>query len=698
MAPMDDKGKDHLLSRDEKFLRKLKEIVESNLENEQFGVENLAEAMAMSRIQLYRKIHRLIGKNVSQYIREVRLERAMKLLQQDVASVAEIAYQVGFRSPTYFNKCFHDFYGYPPGEIIKKHLAEQRSVEEIENQKIRRKEKRIMANLYFLYPFYVLLFVVLIISVSFYFIKLMRIATSPASAKEKTIAVLPFRNESPEPDNDFLCNAMHDDIQTHLQKISDLSVRSGQSVEQYRKTVKDIPTIAKELNVAYIIDSSVSHFRDSVHLRVKLIDAKKDVQIWAESFTLPYNLEVIKVQTFITKRIVNSLGAILSPDEMKRIIPKYTNNIKSYNYSIKGEQEMDNFIRYWDRKHRESALSLFNQALKIDPENIRALVGKGNVYLYIGEPDSVIHYCDKAILIDPEFSGSYNVKASYYNYIKKYDLAIKDYLKTIELAPNDAMAHNKLGQIYFDKNKDVIKGLTYLKKSLELNVDSQPDVFYWLGMCYMRIGDYEMAKDNYLKMIELGLDGLGIEQYSWCLTLQRKHKEAFIFLDTICHLQDQERLYYREYWYHSLMEKDFIRAEKYYQEFKEKGYELHAKWKVALADMYIQMGRDKDAHLILEKSRTFYENHLKNFGENWYNTFNLSQIYAMMGENEKGLMYLSRAVDIGILWGWQDILEINTVYRNLWDEPQFKALVLRAKEERSALRAQVRAMEEEGRL
>ena len=114
-----DKEFNHL-SRDEKFLRNLKEIVQSNLTNEQFGVQGLAKAIGMSRIQVYRKLQKLTGKNVSQYIREIRLEKAMELLKAGASNVAEIAYQVGFGSPAYFNKCFHDFYGYPPGEIFKK--------------------------------------------------------------------------------------------------------------------------------------------------------------------------------------------------------------------------------------------------------------------------------------------------------------------------------------------------------------------------------------------------------------------------------------------------------------------------------------------------------------------------------------------------------------------------------------------------
>jgi len=63
-------------------------------------------------MQVYRKVRKSTGKNVSQYIREERLNFALDLLIQDVGAVSEIAYRTGFNSPSYFNKCFRDFYGY----------------------------------------------------------------------------------------------------------------------------------------------------------------------------------------------------------------------------------------------------------------------------------------------------------------------------------------------------------------------------------------------------------------------------------------------------------------------------------------------------------------------------------------------------------------------------------------------------------
>lgn len=107
-------------SKNESFLKRLTVLVEKNLEKEQFGVEDLASAMNMNRTQLYRRIKSLTGKTASQYIREIRLLEAMELHKNDVATASEIAYKVGFRSPTYFNKCFHDYFGYPPGDVKKK--------------------------------------------------------------------------------------------------------------------------------------------------------------------------------------------------------------------------------------------------------------------------------------------------------------------------------------------------------------------------------------------------------------------------------------------------------------------------------------------------------------------------------------------------------------------------------------------------
>jgi len=104
------------LSMNHSFLQSLKDIVLSNLENEQFGTEDLAREMGLSRSQIHRKLQKINGKSITQFIMEIRLDIALDLLKREVGTASEIAYKVGFSSPAYFTKCFHEHFGYTPSE------------------------------------------------------------------------------------------------------------------------------------------------------------------------------------------------------------------------------------------------------------------------------------------------------------------------------------------------------------------------------------------------------------------------------------------------------------------------------------------------------------------------------------------------------------------------------------------------------
>ena len=105
-------------SVDELFLERLMAVVEANFANEDFSVEQLGKEMGMSRSQLHRKLHALTNESCSQFIRSFRLQRAMNLLKSQHASISEIAYMVGFGSPSYFNRCFLKHYGQPPSAFV----------------------------------------------------------------------------------------------------------------------------------------------------------------------------------------------------------------------------------------------------------------------------------------------------------------------------------------------------------------------------------------------------------------------------------------------------------------------------------------------------------------------------------------------------------------------------------------------------
>ena len=107
----------HVDSVDEKFLRRMMDLMEVQIGDEKFGVEMLGSEIGMSRSQLHRKLKALIGQGPNQFMRSFRLNRAHNLLKANSATAAEIAYAVGFSSPSYFTKCFHEQFGYTPTEI-----------------------------------------------------------------------------------------------------------------------------------------------------------------------------------------------------------------------------------------------------------------------------------------------------------------------------------------------------------------------------------------------------------------------------------------------------------------------------------------------------------------------------------------------------------------------------------------------------
>ena len=104
-------------NRDKQFMKQLHDIIQQNLGNSEFGVEDIGKEIGLSRVQLYRKVKAMTGSSVVDLIRKSRLAKAHRLLESRSMSVSEVAYEVGFSSPSYFTKCFKDEYDMLPGDI-----------------------------------------------------------------------------------------------------------------------------------------------------------------------------------------------------------------------------------------------------------------------------------------------------------------------------------------------------------------------------------------------------------------------------------------------------------------------------------------------------------------------------------------------------------------------------------------------------
>ena len=107
----------YLEDRDKQFLKQLQAIIQKNLSDSEFGVENMGQQIGLSRVQLYRKVKAMTGSSVVDLLRKARLAKARRLLETRSMSVSEVAYEVGFSAPSYFTKCFKEEYGMLPGDV-----------------------------------------------------------------------------------------------------------------------------------------------------------------------------------------------------------------------------------------------------------------------------------------------------------------------------------------------------------------------------------------------------------------------------------------------------------------------------------------------------------------------------------------------------------------------------------------------------
>ncbi len=445
------------------FIDEVRNIIISNLADEKFGVRELASLLNLSSSQTLRKVNAATGKSVNQYIRELRLEKAANLLKETDNNVSEIAYQVGFNSASYFNKAFSKYFGVTPGEYKTSNIslieinAQKREVHSLNNARVKK---------------LVYVFIATFLAVFSYF--LINKYTSNKNQIPKSIAVLPFKDFSPE-DNQWFSDGVSDNILHSLAQMNNLTVISYTSSSTYRDSDKKIPVIAKELGVSYVLEGSVTHIDDKIKIIVQLIDAN-DKHIWSGEYNESFD-DLIVVQNNVAYEVMKQLQITLSPQE-KVILTKFpTENMEAYSLFLKGRL-VDN-----SRKKEDLWKSIeFNkQAIKLDPKFAEAHAEIAHAYRQLSryhgfsainafDGIELAHkYVDSALYINPNTYRAWAVKAALSQYID-WDKTTEYYEKALALNPNDPLTHIECALNYqLRPNPDIKKCLEQLDIAKQLD-------------------------------------------------------------------------------------------------------------------------------------------------------------------------------------------------------------------------------------
>lgn len=674
------------LTGSQAFLDKISKIIEENLNNEKFGIEDLTQELNMSRAQIYRNIKKIKNVSISQYIREFRLRKAMELLQERELTVSEIAYIVGFGSPTYFNKCFHDYFGFPPGKLkkIKK-----------PNFLLTKSNKRLIY----------LISTATIILILLLFFLIRNGNRINEIIPEKTIGILPFDNFSPDPENEYVCLGMVEDIYAHLQKIEELRVKSKIWSDQYKISDKNIKAIAKELDVTYILEGSIRKAGDDLRITVQLINGRTGDHIWADQYDGKYTEKIFEFQSKVAKKIASSLKVVITPFEEQGIDREPTTEIIAYDLVWKALKLIDDYRATMNKNLLDSAHILAEMAISIDSTYGRSYYAKGACYFMTGPIDSAYFYAMKAINLNPLQTYGYLLMG---NLQSDPDSSIVYYSKAIELDSDESWAKLMIGNTYCMDKGDFLTGLPYINEALQEGVSSLLDkasedgiyalhtIYEKLGWTFLYLGDYSRA----LKYFKISIDLRptcydNINGYFWTLAYQRKFKESKHFLDSICSVTDCERfcvhLRFQNYTFlgeYKLAEESFIKM-------SDIGRTPFILDSTKMVLVYKKLGYDNEGVAMIKSIKDSYENIL-DLKKYWIPNYALASIHSVMGNKDEALQYLSNAVDAGIDFGNLNFLEIDPTFQELWNDPQYKAILKRAQEEKAYIRAHFKLLEEKG--
>jgi len=261
----------------------------------------------------------------------------------------------------------------------------------------------------------------------------------PGAHQIQSLAVLPLRNLSTDPEQEYFSDGMTDELITDLAKSGGLRVISHTSVERYKNTKRPLPEIARELGVDAVVEGTVMRSGNRVRITAQLIDGRSDRHLWADSYERDVR-DVFGLQDEVAQRIAREVGTSLTAGEQARPPSKRAVDPAAYEAYLKG-----NF--YWNQltcdgfnKGRES----FQLAVAKDPNFAPA---------YVGLAESYFTLADWGCSQEAELVSKSRAAA----------------LKAIELDPNSGAAHAWLGKLAFFYEWNLPKAENELKRAIELD-------------------------------------------------------------------------------------------------------------------------------------------------------------------------------------------------------------------------------------
>jgi serine/threonine protein kinase/Tfp pilus assembly protein PilF len=325
-----------------------------------------------------------------------------------------------------------------------------------------------------------------------------------AARQMQSLAVLPLKNLSGDPNQEYFADGTTLELITTLTKISKLKVISWTSVRVYKSTTKTLPEIAKELKVDAVIEGSVERSGDRVKIVAQLIDGPNDRNLWAESYNREVR-DILSLQDEVAATIAKEIRVALTAQDKARLAGVRPVDPEAYRLYLRGRASLEN----WTRDAMLLARQSFTKAIEKDPSCALAYAGLASSYLtgeHDVEPKVGIPLARtaavKALELDDNLSDAH-VAMALVKYEGDWDWAgaEKEFVRAIDLNPGDTLAHHMYSHLLLTTGRNQ-ESLRESELYLQLDPLAAPASNH-LAFHYLATGQYDLAIAQNAKTLQM---------------------------------------------------------------------------------------------------------------------------------------------------------------------------------------------------
>jgi adenylate cyclase len=305
---------------------------------------------------------------------------------------------------------------------------------------------------------------------------------------------MPFANLSGDPGQDYLVDALTDELTTSLARMRDSFVIARNTAMTFKGKPIDAKAIGKDLGVRYVLEGSVQPSGDRMRVNAQLIDAGSGAHLWAEQFDTP-RADLLQTQDAIVAHLANTLDFQLQQAYGAGVKRTPAANREAEDLAL--QCSAGTWKAGWIGKEADAAYALCEQALAIDPNNVRALQALGVKFFMpaalglSGDPKGDLERADqlesKALALDPDWTWPHDVKGAILRIEGRTEEAVAEHERALALDPSNVYAAAELGYDYeflgqFDKSVE------YFDKAIRASPYDRALIFWYGGKASSNFG------------------------------------------------------------------------------------------------------------------------------------------------------------------------------------------------------------------